>query len=325
MRAARLAVLTCVAAAVLVVGMELVARQILGLGDPPLTIRDPDIDYLFAPSRSYIRFGNHIHYNAFSMRSDDNSATKIDPTELRILVMGDSIVNGGALTDDRDLATRILQEKLSERLARPVWVGNVSAGSWGPGNLLAYVRKFGTFDADIALLVVSSHDIADVPDFVADLGPSFPTQPPALALQELIVRYGIQYLAKWLPLAAPTAADAQPASLEQGRQLFVTLLEDLVNRIHAVVVLHHPEQAELADRPTPLAEQMRALGEMLESDAVKFGVPVIQLAPYLARAPQGESPYRDAIHLNNLGQRLYAEAFECASLRVLGRAGTGCA
>ena len=173
--------------------LELFARIALGLGDPPLTQRDPGIDYLFVPG-TYHRFGNTIHYNSFSMRADEISPTKQNPDELRVLVMGDSVLNGGALTDDQDLATFIAQQRLRERLGRPVWVGNVSAASWGPGNLLAYADRFGWFDADVVIFLLSSHDVRDVPGFQADLGPNFPLSRPSLALTEGLTRYLPRYL-----------------------------------------------------------------------------------------------------------------------------------
>ena len=122
---------------------EISARTYLGLGDPPLTIRDFSIEYMFAPSRCYRRFGNSICYNQWSMRSDDFASIKTNSIEKRVLVMGDSVINGGALTDQKDLATTLLQQRLSDCLQVPVVVGNVSAGSWGPGNILAYTRRYG--------------------------------------------------------------------------------------------------------------------------------------------------------------------------------------
>ena len=151
---------------------ELGARWILGLGDPPLTVRDPEIEYLFAPNQDVRRFGNRVVYNNVSMRSADRwSMAKERPEELRVLVLGDSVINGGALTDHARLATTIAQETL-DRPARPVRVGNVSAGSWGPENLLAYVERFGLFDADLAVVVLSTHDLRDVRTFPDDLGPT---------------------------------------------------------------------------------------------------------------------------------------------------------
>ena len=86
---------------------ELFARFVLGLGDPPLSIGDKEIDYLFAPNQECNRFGNSIVYNDFSMRCD--FTLKGTNPKRRIFVVGDSVVNGGVLTDHKDLATTILQ------------------------------------------------------------------------------------------------------------------------------------------------------------------------------------------------------------------------
>ena len=146
-------------------------------------------------------------------------------------MIGDSVINGGALTDDRELATRIAQERLAADLERPVWVGNVSAGSWGPGNQLAYLRKFGTFDADVAIVVLSTHDIADVPDFAPDLGPDFPERPPMLALEEAVDRYLPRYV-PWLARRAATApAPKEPARCwPKGAVICVRCFEELEQR-----------------------------------------------------------------------------------------------
>src|SRR5947207_15760221 len=65
----------------LLVGGELFARYYLGLGDPPLMIADPQIEYLYKPSQTVHRFGHIIHYNAYSMRSDDFPAHQTDSNE----------------------------------------------------------------------------------------------------------------------------------------------------------------------------------------------------------------------------------------------------
>jgi len=112
---------------------EAFSRWYLGLGDPPLTVRDPEIEYMFAPNQDVRRFGNRVAYNAWSMRSDPVAPRKPHPREFRMLVMGDSVINGGALTDQTRLATTLAQARLSSS-DHPAFVGNVSAGSWGPEN-----------------------------------------------------------------------------------------------------------------------------------------------------------------------------------------------
>ena len=294
--------------AVLLAGAEAFARLYLGFGDPPLTVRDPGIEYLFAPSRTYDRFGNRISYNAYSMRSDEFARERTSADEVRILVMGDGVVNGGSLTDQDDLATTILQRRREEHGVNAV-VGNISAGSWGPGNLLAYTGRFGWFAADIAFIVLSSHDLADVPAFAEDLGPDFPESPPALALQEVVVRY----LPRYLPAFHSTSTAAPGAAGEGDRSRGARYLRDLLAQAKAavphVILLLHPTQEELARGGTPPD------GEEILNIARDLNVPALVLSH--RTAGEGGAGYRDNIHINALGQRLYGELLLCQTLVVL--------
>src|SRR6188768_2208208 len=78
---------------VLLVLSEIGLRLIFGLGNPPLLMNDPKMEYRFQPNQDLRRFFNHIHYNQYSMRSDDFPKTKSSPAEFRVLVVGDSVVN----------------------------------------------------------------------------------------------------------------------------------------------------------------------------------------------------------------------------------------
>lgn len=80
---------------VIVLG-ELFARFYLGLGDPPLSVAHPTIEYMFKPNQDVYRFGNRQLYNRYGMRSPYFDREKSDD-ELRILVIGDSVVNGGKI------------------------------------------------------------------------------------------------------------------------------------------------------------------------------------------------------------------------------------
>jgi hypothetical protein len=112
------------------------------------------------------------------MRSDE-----INSKAVTILGLGDSVINGGVLTDQDELATMILSKELTGALNRPVQVLNVSAGSWGPDNCNAYLDERGTFNMHVMLLVVSSHDAYDVMDFtpVVGINYSFPDKQYKLA------------------------------------------------------------------------------------------------------------------------------------------------
>ncbi len=71
---------------------------------------------------------------------------------------------------------------------KKIVVGNISAGSWGPGNWLAYAEEYGFFDADVIVLVISSHDIEDNPTYQKLNQYTHPTRRPIFALWEGLVR-----------------------------------------------------------------------------------------------------------------------------------------
>jgi hypothetical protein len=280
-----MAVIVAAALLALAVAAEVAAR-LAGLGDPPLLVADPQIEYLFKPSSRYSRFGNRIEYNAYSMRSREFPARK-PPGEYRVMVLGDSVVNGEAHLDQDALATSILERELRAALRGEVVVGNISAGSWGPQNLLAYVRRFGLFDADVVVIVLSSHDYADAPTFEPLVGtdPRFPQARPLFALQEI--------LARLRPAAREPARkdDASASSLAALRELL-----RLAKTRARVVVLQHPDAGELEGRKQAGFHAIQAICR--DAD-----VPVVDLAPALSGA---RAPYRDFIHLNAEGQRVLA-------------------
>ena len=152
--------------------LEIISRFAIGLGNPPLYQADAAMEYLLQPSRTYYRFHKRFSVNQYGMRADDFPPRKSTPNELRVLVVGDSIVYGGVRIDQSEIDTELLKRALQQQLGRPVVVGNASAKSWGPPNELAYLKRYGTLDADVVILELSSHDYADAPTFVPVVGVS---------------------------------------------------------------------------------------------------------------------------------------------------------
>lgn len=294
-------------AIVLVVG-ELVARYYFGLGDPPLSMADSRIEYLFQPNQTCSRFGNRIHYNAFSMRSDDFPLHKSDRHEVRILFLGDSIINGGALTDQANLATARLQQRLAHEMQRPVVVGNASAGSWGPPNELAYVEQWGFFDADVVVLILSSHDYADAPTFasVVGLSPNFPDHKPLFALQEVVTRYLPRYLLQIERNLSDSRGKLPPSSAKtEDIRLCLDCEAQIIRRTREAgavpVVAQHWVRGELTG-------EMEPGHNLLKDTANRQGAIVVQLGPAFANSiNNGLNPYRDPLHPNDVGQQLIAD------------------
>ena len=286
------------------VGGELFARFYLGLGDPPLMQADPQIEYLFKPNQECKRFGHRIKYNQYSMRSDDVTPHKSLPSELRVLVVGDSVVNGGVLTDQSEVATSLLQRQLAQDLKRPVFVGNISAGSWGPPNELAYLKHYGLFDADVVVIVLSSHDYVDVPTFEPLVGVNyaFPDRKPVSALWEGFERYLLPRLKGGTPMNEGLAPATGPAK-QQDIETCMLAIREMITMSRAagakVIVAQYLERDETLASPLPGHAAISA-------EARRDGVTPIELGPFFDQARRrGQDPYRpgDHIHPNAVGQR----------------------
>ena len=294
-------------AVVAIVSGEIFARYYLGLGTPPLSITHPIIEYMFKPNQDVMRFGNHLIFNQYGMRTVPFDARKADNDEFRIMVFGDSVLNGGNQTDHAALATTLIQERLKER--QKVVVGNISAGSWGPGNWLAYANEYGFFDADIVVLVISSHDYADNPTFEVLNENTHPTKNPVSAILEGITRYLPRYLPQFDASGAVSESDRfekKPSKEEvlKGIRDLKNLLELARKSSAYVMVLQHWEKSELEiGVPKDGYQQIQRVCE-------STGVSCISLEPYFSQAiKNGDNPYRDNIHPNQMGQKLIADAF----------------
>lgn len=301
----------------LLVVLEWFCRARLGLGDPPLSRADPQIEYLFVGPRVYHRFGHTIEYNEFSQRTHAISARRSDPRELRILVCGDSVINGGALTDQSELATTLLEQRLARDFQRPATVMNISAGSWGPPNYWAYLQRYGFFEADALVVVVSSHDFADAPTFTPVVGvdPDYPDKSPTFALEEALTRYLPRYLPHFHsgPVWVPAITQGE---IDQAMGAFNDLVAAAQGRHLPLIVAQHLEQAE---RGKPESEGHAAFRKAAEAKQVRL----VQLGDaYDAAIKAGKQPYRDNIHPNAVGQSLMAEAIYPSLADVLRGAST---
>lgn len=282
---------------------ELYARYGLGLGDPPLTVIDPEVGYMFAPNQDVYRFGNHVVYNTFSMRSDFFGPRKRSPDELRVMVIGDSVVNGGALTDQDNLATERLKRRLRKELGRQVFVGNISAGGWGASNECAYVRHFGLFDADVVVIVVNSDDAFFAEPYIAPSS-DFPTRKPQLAVIELVERY-------LLPRIFPRDRSALLVKRPPATDRLLEMIEMAQKSGAEVLLAHHPNRAE--------CEGDWVDGhDLLVAAAEQSGLPLLDMRPYYQEArKKGTTVYRDTIHLSPAGQGVLADVLEPVVLEKL--------
>ena len=295
---------------ILISGGEVFARVYLGLGTPPLSVAHPTIEYMFKPDQDVYRFGNHYVVNQYGMRSEPFTKNKQSAEEYRVMVFGDSVINGGNLLDQETVVTTVLDRDLSTLLDRDVIVGNISAGTWGPGNWLAYAQEYGFFDADVVVLVVSSHDYADNPTFQPLNPNTHPTQKPISALVEGITRYLPRYLPNLKSLGDYRETDTfnkkpDEKAIMQGMSDLNEFLVSAIAESDYVFVVQHWEKSEIEQSaPQHGYEKIKDL-------CASTSIPCVSLQPYLLQAiAEGEKPYQDNIHLSATGHQLMAGVIE---------------
>jgi hypothetical protein len=280
-------------------GGEFFLRQRYGLGSPVLMMSDPATEYRAVPNQHVVRLGNHVDYNAYSMRSVDFAAHKTDPRELRVLMIGDSVINGGNQTDQSRTASALLQQRMADALGVPVIVGNISAGSWGPQNELGYLEKFGTFDADRIIIVVSSHDAQD------EIGPlpndeHVTSKTYWFATGEAFDR-AFPNVRDSAPVndPLPTVGRAEPCLAAFDQML--TLAESATGK-PAMVVFHYERNEVDAAVEAPGHVMLREV-------CARHGIePILLRDAYRAARAAGHDPFRDYIHPNEFGQEAMADA-----------------
>lgn len=301
----------CLAILLIATG-EIFARYYLGLGTPPLSMSHPSIEYIFKPNQDIYRYGNHFITNQYGMRSEPFTKKK-GSNEMRVMVFGDSVVNGGSPTDQPDIATSILKHRLTKIVTKNVVVGNISAGSWGPGNWLAYVKEHGFFDPDLVVLVISSHDYTDNPTFDPLNKYTHPTENPASALVEGIEKYWNDYSSKMsggksvaevsqLPIDKTENRDDDKAAIK-GLGNLKSFLELAKSNSRTVLVFQHYEKPEIESGRAKIGNRR------IKVTCEQLGIIPTSLEPYFQKSMQsGVDPYRDFIHPNQVGQKLIADA-----------------
>ena len=278
--------------------LEWMLRLRFGFGDPLLYVGDSDIGYLIAPNQSVTRNGNSIRINASSMRSDAFEPHK-SPRETRVFFIGDSVVNGGWWTPQDSIISEQVKRAL-QKAGNPVSVLNASANSWSPRSELAYVQRFGTFEADTVILVINTDDLfATAPtSLVVGNHPNYPDRKPVAAIVEIVTR-------EWLS-RQPTSPALQQVYDETGDRVGKAL--DAIAQIHTIA---QANQAKFLLVMTPLLREVEAgpkdyeikardrLMERLRSN----NIPSIDLLPIFKNNDNPKSLYHDHIHLNQRGNQ----------------------
>ncbi|MFM7424490.1 MAG: SGNH/GDSL hydrolase family protein [Elainella sp.] len=292
--------------ATMLIGLELGLRWRFGFGKPLLYLADPQIGYLIAPNQQTRRFGNRIQINPYSMRSP-----AIDPTRpaqtWRILLLGDSVVNGGWWTDQTQTLTALLQTELQRLNTHPIEVLNASANSWSPRNELAYLRRFGSFESQTLILVINTDDLFGTAPYSVVVGrdPNYPNRQPPLALAEVLSRY----VFKPSPIPELKAIQAESGDRVGFNLEAIRQIRDFAAQTDTqFMLLLTPLLRELG-QPGP-RDYERQARQRLQEFTVSQGIRYVDLLPIFNSLPDPRAIYHDHIHLNVQGNRQVVQVIQ---------------
>lgn len=299
----------------LLILLELGLCLFFGFGNPLIYLADPEVGYLLAPDQKTRRFGNRITINQYSMRSPAIAPTPA-PETLRILLLGDSVANGGWWTDQGEIISELLQQQLQPDLQSTRWqqveVLNASANSWGPRNELAYLQRFGSFGSQVVVLLLNTDDLFATAPSSLQVGNdlNYPDQKPPLALVEVLYRYVLK------PAPNPDfKAKLKVVQAEPGDRVGFNLTA--LQQIHSLV---QSQGGQLWLAMTPLLRETSAKGgprdyeqkarQRLLDFTEREQITYVDFLPSFNTVAEPETLYRDHIHLSPAGNRLVSETMQ---------------
>jgi GDSL-like Lipase/Acylhydrolase family len=292
------ALAVCLSAA----GAEAVARY-YGL-HRPLLYEKTGYGYRVQPDQHLRRFGNTVSYNSFGLRSE---AVDPDPKPdvLRVLCIGDSITNGGTLTDQPQTYPYLLQDLIRSRAAAAE-VLNASAGGWALQNEEGWLRANGIFGSRFVVLEVGTHDLFQpmAPASLVDGHPAFPSRAPYFGLWEVLTRYVPRWIFPSSSAKDPGTSelhgrDPQFARQSVARVIAMALLVTAKGGIPIVLHVEQPPSLELNDEVTGGAKRL------LASELAVHGIELISSAQTM-NGHGGALLFRDDFHPNPDGNRVLA-------------------
>lgn len=288
--------------------VEIGLRLGWGWGSPVLYLADSDIGYLLAPNQKTRRYGNLIKINQYSMRSATMTPLPAVGTG-RVILLGDSLVNGGWWTDQSQTLSALMGQQLAT--AGGNWeVLNVAANSWGPPNQLAYLQRFGLFGSEVIVLLINTDDLfSGIPNSaVVGRDRNYPNISPGLALIEVFNRY--------FKPSAPIPTVPQPSDPVGYNLEKIQRIQALARQNHTELILAMTPLLREVGEPGSRDYEIKARQRLTEFTQSQNWV-YIDFLPIFKATAQPETLYRDHIHLTPSGNQLVSETLSQKLTEIL--------
>ena len=272
---------------IIIIAIEVILGE-LGFGNPPLYKTDKSFEYINIPNQKISKLFFDYETNSFSMRSP-----KVDSNKKSILILGDSVLNGGRYISNSDLVNYRLSEKHKDYN-----ILNISAGSWGPDNAYEYLIQNGDFNAKQIILYFSSHDANDCMNFQSVVGTSnYPGTKPLSAINELITKEMNKFQKKEsFDKEHGISKSEEECSFNSG---WANLIDYSKKREIPISVILHPETSEINNN------NYNSKGQQIISFLEKNNIKLIKELD-----SSKKEYYRDTIHMNKEGHKNLANIIE---------------
>ncbi len=273
-----------------------------GFGKPILYLSDAQIGFYPMPNQATNRQGGRVTINSFGMRAPDYAAKKPEGV-FRVLMLGDSTLYGGSYVDQNELYSRRLEEHLRKAArGRRVEVLAMGVNAWGPFHELGYVEKFGTFDADLAIVALPIGDIYR-PLYGLEAVPFLSAQrPPRLAFEELVNH--LAWRLRTTQIGPPPKEQVQWQG-ERGLEAYARLAQLLSDRGAEVMFQVLPYEDMGVGRkfiPSEVRDVNRLRATLGGRFHLTYPAGVFKGVPGVL--------YHDGVHLHVDGHRVYSEFLE---------------
>ncbi|MEA5569788.1 SGNH/GDSL hydrolase family protein [Calothrix sp. UHCC 0171] len=296
-----------------IIVVESLLRSLYGFGNPLIYVGDEKIGYLLAPNQNTRRNGKRIEINQYSMRSPQIQK-ELPSSTLRVLLLGDSIANGGWWTDQKETISSLMIQSLANTSInsfsdetvytldfKNIEVLNASANSWGPRNELAYLQRFGTFSAQALVLLINTDDLFATKPTSLPVGrdKNYADKKPFLNLG--LIEVYQRYIEKQKPIP-----ELEKMQTETGDRVGVNL--EAIRNIQAYANQH---KAKFLLAMTPLKRELgknsrdyeitarRRLREFTEAQGITY----IDFLPLFEASQNPKDLYHDHIHMNLQGNK----------------------
>mgnify|MGYP000659750039 CR=1 FL=1 len=301
----RLALLPLLLIGALLVGATEIGLRVFGFGRPILFVQDAEIGYYPKPSQTAKYPGRVVSINNHGMRAADIGPVK-PPGRVRILMIGDSTL-AGTKVSNAELYSTLLENQLNQLAGKPTFeVLNMGVNAWGPLHELAFIRKFGNFEADIAMIC---GPVANCfrPKYGLERLPFSPAGcPPRTALGHVF--YEMMWRLRERSLGAPPWAypgPQQDAQAKIGAMAYADLAHLFQQQGTEVMMEMLPARhVTLGKGNDPYGER---LFTGIRQQMAEVGVEPNCAGPIFKDAKDLDTIYHDGVHFDEYGHRLYAQ------------------